>query len=634
MKTNDIRYQTSYIRHLTSDIRHLTSYIRHMILTALLLTTLCVYGADVKEGIYEYDITSPTTVTLVGVDMEWGKDTTKLEIPATVTVQNHVLNVTGIGRTAFPILLVDSIILPPSVTEIGIWAFSHCSKLTYVNLPATIEEIPQGCFSHCKSLKKIALPDGITSIGNAAFQMCDGLTEMDFPEPLRVVGNDAFAQCQNLKRVVFNGPLDRILLGAFTRCTKLQEVVFKGTVRSLNGFSYCTSLEKVVLPDGLRVIESGVFQSCTSLKEITIPQTVCEMGQSVFDGCTSLKEVVLPAAIPYMQFWLFQNCNSLERLTIGEGLMNIASGALDGCRSLRRIVVRCQQPPTYSDNNFSQEILDMFEHAELVVPTGCIGAYQNADFWKNFKRVSEQDMGTCYRNMLLYVGEGGAVSYGQWTIGHEGGSVLIPYGEKATFTILPDEDHAPGYVEVRYANHGSHYYTDEVVDNCFTIDPMSENGELYVRFADALVDVDIVQTEQGVVTLSVAKNHSLRYQIQPDEGWCVNSLTFNGEDFTDQIQRGTYIDTPILREKSTIRIAYEQIGTGVQMVDDSKVRVLGSDDGIVVDHAPIGQTISVYTLDGRLIRSVAVRHAQHMIPLPARQIYIVKVAEKTIKIRL
>ena len=51
MKTNDIRYQTSYIRHLTSDIRHLTSYIRHMILTALLLTTLCVYGADVKEGI-------------------------------------------------------------------------------------------------------------------------------------------------------------------------------------------------------------------------------------------------------------------------------------------------------------------------------------------------------------------------------------------------------------------------------------------------------------------------------------------------------------------------------------------------------------------------------------------------------
>jgi hypothetical protein len=138
----------------------------------------------------------------------------------------------------------------------------------------------------------------------------------------------------------------------------------------------------------------------------------------------------------------------------------------------------------------------------------------------------------------------------------------------------------------------------------------------------------------GVVTLSVAKNHSLRYQVQPDEGWRVNSLTFNGKDISDQIQRGTYIDTPVLREKSTIRIAYEQIGAGVQMVDDNKVRVLGYDCGIVVDHALEGQIVSVYTLDGKLIRSVAIRYTRHTIPLTAGQVYIVKVAEKTIKIRL
>ncbi|MCR5366442.1 MAG: leucine-rich repeat domain-containing protein [Prevotella sp.] len=606
----------------------------NIILATLLLTTLCVYGADVKEGIYEYDITSPTSVTLVKVDLEWGKDTTKLEVPATVTVQHHVLDVTGIGQAAFANLLVDSIILPPSVTEIATWAFNHCSKLTYVNLPATMEEIPQGCFSHCKSLKEIALPDGIITIGNAAFQMCEGLTEMDLPEPLRVVGSDAFAQCKNLKRVVFNGPLDRIMLGAFFWCTQLHDVVFKGAVRSLNGFDGCTSLEKVVLPEGLQTLESGVFQRCTNLKEITIPQSVREMGQSVFYGCNSLKEVVLPAAMPYMQPWLFQNCTSLERLTIGEGLKSIGTSALNGCSLLRRIVVRCQQPPSYSDKAFPQEILDMFEQAELMVPEDCKSAYQKADFWKNFKNITEQDMGTYYRNMMLNVGEGGAVSYGQWTIGHEGGCMLIPYGEKATFTILPDEDHAAGYVEVRYAGHGSHYYTNELVDNRFTIDPMPENGELFVRFDDALVDVDIVQTEQGIVTLSVAKNHSLRYQIQPDEGWRVNSLTFNGEDITDQIQQGTYIDTPVLREKSTIRIAYEQAGTGVKTMGDSKVRVLGYDGGIVVDHASEGQTVNVYTLDGRLVRSVTIKHAQHTIPLTAGQVYIVKVAEKTIKIRL
>jgi hypothetical protein len=606
----------------------------NIILAMLLLTTLSVYGADVKEGIYEYDITSPTSVTLVKVNLEWGKDTTKLEVPATVMVQQHVLDVTVIGQAAFANLLVDSIILPPSVTTVGDRAFQNCSKLTYVNLPATMEEIRQGCFSGCTSLSKIKLPGGITKIWNEAFQRCNGLTDFDFPATLREVGTNAFSGCQNLERIVFNGPLVKIWYDAFAWCTKLKEVEFKGAIRNLNGFSNCTSLEKVVLPEGLQTIEGSVFQRCTSLKEITIPQSVREMGQSVFDGCSSLKEVVLPAAMPYMQHWLFQNCTGLERLTIGEGLKSIGTSALDGCSSLRRIVVRCQQPPTYSNNTFTQEILDMFEQAELVVPEDCKSAYQKADFWKNFKNITEQDMGTCYRNMLPNVGEGGAVSYGQWTIGQEGGCMLIPYGEKATFTILPDEDHAAGYVEVRYDGHGSHYYTNEVVDNRFTIDPMPENGELYVRFDDALVDVDIVQTEQGIVTLSVAKNHSLRYQIQPDEGWCVNSLTFNGEDITDQIQQGTYIDTPVLRKKSTIRIAYEQAGTGVKTVGDSKVRVLGYDGGIVVDHALEGQTVNVYTLDGRLVRSVTIKHAQHTIPLTAGQVYIVKVAEKTIKIRL
>ena len=606
----------------------------NIILAMLLLTTLCVYGADVKEGIYEYDITSPTTVTLAKVDMEWGKDTKKLVVPATVTVQNHVLDVTGIGRAAFRNLSVDSIILPPSVTTIDGWAFESCRKLTYVNLPATLEKISQGCFADCTSLSKIELPDGISQIENEAFDGCNSLTDMELPELLREVGADAFKRCKNLERVVFNGPLDKIWYDAFAGCTKLKEVVFKGAVKNLNGFAGCTSLEHVVLPEGLQTIESGVFQRCTNLKEITIPQSVREMGQSVFYGCTSLKEVVLPAAMPYMSHWLFQNCTALERLTIGEGLKNIGNSAIDGCSSLRHIVVRCQQPPTNSDNTFPQEILDMFNQAELIVPTGCKSAYEQADFWKNFKHISEQDMGTCYRNMLLNVGEGGAVSYGQWTIGQEGGCMLIPYGEKATFTILPDEDHAADYVEVRYDGYGSHYYTNEVVDNRFTIDPMPDNGELYVRFADALVDVDIVQTEQGVVTLSVAKNHSLRYQIQPDEGWRVNSLTFNGEDITDQIQQGTYIDTPVLREKSTIRIAYEQAGSSVQTAEEERVRVLGYDGGIVVDAAAAGQTVSVYTLDGKLVRSVAVTHGQLSIPLSAGQVYIVKVGKKTIKIRL
>lgn len=605
----------------------------NIILAALLLTTLCAQGADVKEGIYEYDVISPTAVKLTKVSLALDKDTVKLVVPQTVMLQHRELTVTTIGQRAFESLAADSIILPSSITTIEGWAFQNSRKLTYVNLPAALEEIPAGCFAGCTKLSKIVMPEAFTKVGNSAFSGCD-MTELVFPATLREVGTEAFRQCKSLERVVFNGPLDKIWYDAFVWCSKLKEVVFKGAVKSLNGFAGCSSLESVVLTEGLQVIESGVFRNCTALKEMTIPQSVREIGQSVFAGCTSLKEMELPAAMPAMQMELFQNCTALERLTIGEGVTSIAGSTFDGCTALRHLVVRCQQPPTYNSSAFTQEVLDMFEQAQLEVPTGCKNIYATAAFWKNFKHVTERDMGTCYRNMLLNVGEGGAVAYGQWTVGPEGGCVLVPYGEEATFSLVPDEDHAPDLIEVRYPYHGYHDYTRQVADNRFTIGAMPENGELYVRFTDALVDVDILQTELGVVTLSVAKNHSLRYQVLPDEGWRVNSLTFNGKDITEQIQHGTYIDTPLLREKSTIRIAYEQIGTGVQTLADRQVAVLGDDDGLVVDHLSAGQAVSVYSLDGRLIRSMAATNTRQRIPLTSGQVYIVKVGRKTIKIRL
>ena len=200
----------------------------NIIFAVLLLTTLCAYGADVKEGIYEYDVTSPTTVTLSKVNMEWGKDTTMLEVPSTVMLQHHKLAVTGIGRAAFQYLSVERIILPASVTTIHEAAFQDCSKLTDINLPAMLQEIPMECFSGCVSLNKIVLPDSITRIRNEAFQRCNGLTELDLPETLREVGSGAFSGCQNLRSVVFNGPLDKVWYSAFAGCTRLKEVVFKG----------------------------------------------------------------------------------------------------------------------------------------------------------------------------------------------------------------------------------------------------------------------------------------------------------------------------------------------------------------------------------------------------------------------
>jgi len=45
----------------------------------------------------------------------------------------------------------------------------------------------------------------------------------------------------------------------------------------------------VQLPSALEVIETGTFYGCTSLAQIDLPDTLTEIGSSVFLGCDSLK---------------------------------------------------------------------------------------------------------------------------------------------------------------------------------------------------------------------------------------------------------------------------------------------------------------------------------------------------------
>ena len=109
----------------------------NIILAALLLTTLCAQGADVKEGIYEYDVISPTAVKLTKVSLALDKDTVKLVVPQTVMLQHRELTVTTIGQRAFESLAADSIILPSSPV-----VFIVIFRLVASPLPSVALRIP------------------------------------------------------------------------------------------------------------------------------------------------------------------------------------------------------------------------------------------------------------------------------------------------------------------------------------------------------------------------------------------------------------------------------------------------------------------------------------------------------------
>ena len=67
--------------------------------------------------------------------------------------------VTAIEDNAFQDTSVVTVELPPSVTEIGWFAFAGCRSLTSITLPASVESISYGAFDGCQSLTVIAPAD-------------------------------------------------------------------------------------------------------------------------------------------------------------------------------------------------------------------------------------------------------------------------------------------------------------------------------------------------------------------------------------------------------------------------------------------------------------------------------------------
>lgn len=636
---------------------------RTKILLLCLLFAGSTFGADFKQGYISYSITSPTTVCVVevniGEDTEWGfspRDTTCFEIPETVEYNGHQLTVTAIGNTESGwqqvfLTQVDNIVLPKTITTIGDNAFRY-SGVKSINLPDGIRALGDACFKDCRleeihlpdslkeigveafeglPLKEIHFPKGLTTIKREAFQGCQNLTEIDLPESLQILDYEVFSGCLNLQKVTTHSELKSIRSGCFAYCSKLTTVVLGGKVEELSGFNGCSALESFTVPEGTLKVLSEAFAGCTSLKEIVLPNSVYEMGQRVFSNCFSLTEVTLPRAIKYIQMGMFSYCKSLKSLTIGENVKNIAGDAFEGCESLRHLTVRGRTPSSYASSTFSQDILDLFNEGELSVPAGSKETYAKAEFWKNFKQVTEYDPGTLYQAVPLTIWQGGGRVTCNGQVCSEGESMLlVPEGEAFTLTFLPDEGKRVREVEQRHSG-GSDYLGKNVKDNQLTIKP---EGGIWVFFDVAQANLDIVQNEMGCVRILVDIDKTYGCRIIEEDGWQVHSITYNGEDITNKGGKENYIQTPIVKGDAVVRIALEQSQTGITKPEQNGMRVLGDAEGIVIKNAKQDEIINVYLLNGQLVRSIRITGSNERIALPSGEIYLIKTETHTIKIRL
>ena len=215
--------------------------------------------------------------------------------------------------------LLNTIVIPNSVTTIGDGAFNSCTGLTEVTIPNSVTSIGSSAFSGCTGLTEVTIPNSVTTIGNGAFYECTGLQKVTIGNSVTAIGYGAFYSCTGLTEVIWNARNAQDFQdnsSPFSGCDRLTDFVFGEKVEHIPAYLcyQLASLKKLVIGNSVTSIGKMAFSSCTGLTEVTIPNSVTSIGSSAFSGCTGLTEVTIPNSVTSIGYLAFSGCTGLQKV--------------------------------------------------------------------------------------------------------------------------------------------------------------------------------------------------------------------------------------------------------------------------------------------------------------------------------
>lgn len=281
----------------------------------------------------------------------------------------------SVPSSAFSGSGISEIYLPESITKIGSRAFAG-SVLKWLDIPADncIDFIGDGAFSSCSQLRSVLSFSQVTAIGDEVFNYCLALTEVSLPKVTRV-GAGSFYNCWRLKKVqlgqaepvenqlVISASIESVGENAFGGCKQFKTVdMSASSLQSLPRklFFDCAYLEQVSLPQSLTQMGDSVF-ACTRLASINVPSGVTQIPEGCFAGCSNLSQVSLssqtasvgdyafvscsfaslslPAAVQNLGEGCIRNCAELTDFQFPEEMTEVSRAFFDGCLSLRHVTL-------------------------------------------------------------------------------------------------------------------------------------------------------------------------------------------------------------------------------------------------------------------------------------------------------
>ncbi|MDE6480403.1 MAG: leucine-rich repeat protein [Muribaculaceae bacterium] len=349
------------------------------------------------------------------------------------------------GNDASHATRLSHIDLPDNCKYIGVAALSHLPLTGTLTIPEGVKWIGDGCIgcyaSDSHHISSLVLPTTLEYIGSEAFNGCEFTNELLLPDNLKYIGNNAFSNCCNTSgearipsgirylgdyafsgtpltgTVVFPAGMKRIP-NSFNN-TKVTGVYIPDGAEEIadcafGGVGYGSQFDvygsevrgDIYLPNSIKKIGKGAFAG-SKINHINIPTSLEVIPRDMLNGCIYLTDsIVIPENVRRINQGAFLNCKNLKYIRIPSGVEVIGGDDSDmawwtdatfaGCYSLEELRCDAVEPPSLINDPFSgfneQIHKDNFT---LVVPEKSIALYQNAQWWKEFKRIS------AYHNLVF-----------------------------------------------------------------------------------------------------------------------------------------------------------------------------------------------------------------------------------------
>ena len=274
--------------------------------------------------------------------------------------------------------------LPATVTAIGEYAFTGCTRLAGLVIPNMVATISGNCFDKCGKIKTVIIEDGTTDISikltDYMLQYCTLLNcknlylgrnaKMDFQNK---ISSSYYKSFFNPEYVTVGNNVTIIDDYEFYVCKNLHSIIIPSSVQSIGYNAFCCSLDELhinslkawcnidfkqgsnplsvahkmyldgkeitelVIPDGIEKVKDYAFAHWTNVTSVFIPNSVKSIGNYAFQGCKSVTSVDISNSVTSIGNRAFSDCTNLSAVTLPQSVTTIGDLAFCRCSEIRSV---------------------------------------------------------------------------------------------------------------------------------------------------------------------------------------------------------------------------------------------------------------------------------------------------------